>query len=238
MEAPLLLNIFIKFGISIRNSPLMYKAFLLFMGKYKTNLFPNKKTDVHITGYPRSGNTYAKNLMVNLVDSINIATHVHSIATIKDAFKYKVPIVVLIRNPNDCIPSDVLKRRAARSGLLNEVRSSLLEYLNYYSFVKKHINRLEVLDFKFLIQDPVYLTSLIKDQIDPQKVFFSPERLLNAKYLSEKKLKSDKRPPEQNMWYSSKKESLKKEVLEQLVKLPEYHQATALYISIVEKKRH
>ena len=98
------------------------------------------KTDLCIEAYPSSANSYLCNLIKALNREIDIAHHTHSIANIKLAFRYNVPVVVIIRNPIEAISS-----RIARFGL--NIDYSICEYILFYNFIVK--NKTKVLCINF-----------------------------------------------------------------------------------------
>jgi len=56
-------NIFLKTRLLIRSNPILYKYFLFFRNKKGYEYFPDKNTDFQITGYPRSANTFASDVL-------------------------------------------------------------------------------------------------------------------------------------------------------------------------------
>ena len=74
--------------------------YLIYYHLYRKNrgikiYLPDKKTDLHLAGYPRSGNTFSTFLVKDLIisksnEKINLITHLHSVAGLKIANSLKV----------------------------------------------------------------------------------------------------------------------------------------------------
>jgi len=69
-------------------------------------LFVNKKSELVIEGFPRSGNTFAVVAFQSAQKrNVKIAHHLHVPAQIIRAVNMNIPALVLIRNPSDSIAS-------------------------------------------------------------------------------------------------------------------------------------
>ncbi|MDY0133184.1 MAG: hypothetical protein RBR53_11020 [Desulforegulaceae bacterium] len=104
----------------IRKSPLLYTFYLFLRFKGKYYKLPDRYTDIHITAFQRSGNTFAANLVKRVLPDKKIVTHIHTIASLKKALKYDIPVIVLIRDPKQSIPSSLLKRIEGGGGILGK----------------------------------------------------------------------------------------------------------------------
>lgn len=93
----------------------------------------NRNSDVVIEGYPRCANSFAQQAFryAQRPKEPIIATHMHSPSHIIAGFKENIPIILMIRNPKDCI-------------------------LSYRSFMIKHHNKNEQtyiqLDLDYLVK--------------------------------------------------------------------------------------
>ena len=148
----------------IRSKPNIYKIFLYFKNGYSYKL-PNKSTDLHLTGYQRSGNTFAAEIIANIFPNHTIVTHFHSIASIKSAFKHDVPVIVLIRNPLDSVLSSIVKRVDGQGENINTaIAYDLDEYYYYYSYVLNHSDKIKIFHFTQLKDNPGNLIRLVAEQ--------------------------------------------------------------------------
>lgn len=107
------------FAYCITNSKFCFRTFL---GRY-SNLFyliynlkksnrqlaVDHSTEIVIEGFPRSANTYTVTAFQHAQNNeVKIAHHLHVPAQIIRGIKYKIPVLVLIRNPIDAVVSQLL----------------------------------------------------------------------------------------------------------------------------------
>ena len=101
-------------------------------------VFPDRHTDLHLTGFPRSANTYCKQLVKEVFSDLQIVTHIHTISSLKIALKYKAKIVLLLRSPLSTTSSMLMKFSYKNEG---EV---LYDYIKYHEFVSQNkINKIK-----------------------------------------------------------------------------------------------
>lgn len=215
-----------------KDIPFLYTLILKLRGRYDHQLFPSDKTDIHITGYARSGNTFATNLLKQLLPNLNIATHIHATSSIKLALRHNVPVIVLIRDPSECIPSATIKRQSSFYCTDTAFLFVLEEYNWYYNFVVKNLDKLCVLEFSQFVNNWGILIDTVCKATGNKK--FSSQEIKKAIETVTKKLKADKRPPAQNTWASPQKQSMKQEVLKRIVDMPEYTKTQKLFNHIKE----
>lgn len=118
--------------------------------------FPDRHTDLHLTGFPRSANTYCKQLVEEIFPDLNIITHIHTVASLKMALKYNVKIVLLLRSPLSTTSSMLMKFSYKKHG---EV---LYDYIKYHEFVYENIEHLRIFRFEDVIKCPLGLISYIR----------------------------------------------------------------------------
>jgi len=119
----------------------------------KTLDFPGPDTDCHIVGFPRSANTYSRYLAVGLFPNHRFSTHIHTVASIRCALKYGVPMVAIVRDPDSCVIS--LSQKAHRPPEDSSyIKQNLKDYLHYHSFLLQNVLDLEVVDFRELVKEP------------------------------------------------------------------------------------
>jgi hypothetical protein len=83
-------------------------------------------TNICIDGYPRSGNTYFVSAILSWRDGLNVSHHTHLARKVKFALKRDLPTVVLIRRPEDVLPSVLVW-----DGLLSTT-VALASYIHFY----------------------------------------------------------------------------------------------------------
>jgi hypothetical protein len=115
------------------------------------DLFSNEETDIHIAGYPRSANTFAKYIFENLDKNLVLSSHLHTVSNIKLSLKYNNNTIVLLRHPLDAITSNIVYRNANKKK--HKLDIPIDDYIEYYSFVSKYVDELYLVKFNFLIND-------------------------------------------------------------------------------------
>ncbi len=217
----------------IRSEPNIYKIFLYFKNGYTYKL-PNKNTDIHLTGYQRSGNTFATKIIENIFSEYTFVTHFHSISSIKSAFNYDVPVIVLIRNPVDSVLSSVVKRIDGRDeNLRTAITYDLDEYYQYYSYVLKHHDKIKIFHFLDLKNNPEKLIKLVADQLNIKTL--DDSQINNAVKLSYENLNDDKRKDGDRNMPSQYKENKKKELLKYVKDNEMMNKCEQVYKSLLGK---
>ena len=81
------------------------------LSPHNRKLMVTRKTRITIEGYPRSANTYAVYAFkdVNDLQWNQVAHHLHVQAQIIRSVKYKIPVILLIRNPLEAVRSLVVR---------------------------------------------------------------------------------------------------------------------------------
>ena len=81
----------------IRNSQLLYPMYVRWIIRNRMAVFPSLQTDLHLTGFPRSANTYCYNILKVAFSSLSLRAHIHTTASIQLALRFQVP--TLVRDP-------------------------------------------------------------------------------------------------------------------------------------------
>lgn len=112
------------------------------------SLLINKDTELVIEGFPRSANTFAVVAFTKSQDrDVAIAHHLHAVAQVKLGVRQGVPVIVLIRRPEDAIRSlKVIFRQRARN-------SALKVWLRFYEEVEPLRSHVVIADFARVISD-------------------------------------------------------------------------------------
>lgn len=146
----------------IRNSPILYPLYVSCVLRKRTINFPNSATQLHLTGFPRSGNTYCFNLMRCELPDIRVSTHIHTISSIRLAFRHNVPIVVIVRSPEETVVSlRVFKELSS----FNESALLLDDYIEYHEYVLKNSRRLTILRFEDAVSDGTLVLKVVSDTL-------------------------------------------------------------------------
>lgn len=146
--------------------PFFYKLFFALVTRRKrakradenAGLF-EWEVDYFISGYQRSGNTWLFSLLRYFFPEKRAVHHLHKLAPVKMALRKKVPAIILVRDPAECISSNYLKHYATQKDLPPLVNKDLLElmledYFFYYRYIRRNQYRIHVVPFVQLTEDP------------------------------------------------------------------------------------
>lgn len=100
-----------------------------------------KDTQVVIEGFPRSANSFAREAFLTGQRHIRYATHVHSSAQVVQACRWKIPTLVLMRDPKGAVCGDIafgceLAERDPQIVKPSEVDDSLHRYIAFYERIE------------------------------------------------------------------------------------------------------
>jgi len=130
----------IRLRLMIKGSPILYPVAKKLFDRRAEELLCNKNSNICIESYLSCANTYSYHLLKRLNRCLNIAHHCHSVANIKIALKYRIPVIVIIRHPEDAISSAI-------SRFDHDMMTMILEYIEFYTFVKNHSQSVVLVPF-------------------------------------------------------------------------------------------
>ncbi len=105
-------------------------------------------TEVVIEGYPRSGNTFAvMAFRVAQRRPVRMAHHLHMPAQLRAAVRWNIPLMVLIRRPEDAILSFLVREPCLPP------RQAVKDYLTFYTWVARLRTHLVLVPFEVVISD-------------------------------------------------------------------------------------
>ena len=121
---------------------------------------PDSNTDCHLTGFPRSANTYSHYLAKGVFPDLVFVTHVHTIASLRQAMKYGVPVAIILRDPADCTVSMCLKYKKAAADT-SAINGYLYDYWHYHEWIEKHLPNAAFFKFEDVTKKPdEFMTAL------------------------------------------------------------------------------
>lgn len=147
----------------IRNSPILYPLYVKYILRNRTAVFPCAATDLHLTGFPRSANTYCYNIVKVAFPALVLSTHIHTAASIKIALKNRVKTMVLVRDPVSTCCSLLLKYGKSPSEA--EVRSLMRDYIEYHDYVLQNHMHLGILRFEDVVSSPEYIVRVVSEHL-------------------------------------------------------------------------
>jgi hypothetical protein len=117
------------------------------------------ETELVVEGFPRSGNTFAvASFGTAQTRPVKLARHEHAAAQVLGAVRRNVPVLVLIRRPDDAILSLAVQQPQLT------VRQLLRSYLRFYRPLRPCLDRLVVATFDQVTTDFGAVTRRVNDR--------------------------------------------------------------------------
>jgi len=104
-------------------------------------------TDICIDGYPRSANSFSVRMFRKANPEAVIAHHTHAIANIKKAIDCGIPVIVLIRNPEQSVVSSVIAHEN------NDIDNEIYRYVDFYDWILGRLPNVVIADFDMVVND-------------------------------------------------------------------------------------
>ena len=208
----------------IRSNPTLYRliASLRKLAGQDKKFLCERESDLCLEAYPSSANSFLCRVVKYLNKDLNIAQHTHSIANIKIALKYNIPVVIIIRDPLEAISSRVVRFNTG-------IGQGIFEYINFYEFVAEHFDKLIVVCF----EDVVKNTSSVLQKIRKSTgIALAQENLEEAKRYAFSIITNTTR--ERNRLHrialpSEEREREKDDIKKAILGVLDYKRAEALY---------
>lgn len=154
-----------------RSNYLLYSILILIFRKSYKELLVSSKTDIVIEGFPRSANTFSVLAFHYCNDKVKIAHHLHNIAQLKGALKLKIPIIVVIREPEAAIKSYLVREPDV------SISSAIKKYEKFYCFVKKNKTKFVIADFNKAINSFDEIIKEVNQKYDKKfNIFLNDEK--------------------------------------------------------------
>ncbi len=201
----------------------------------KNRHFFNDNTKLFITGFPRSGNTYAANLINHVFEDLNYVHHFHSVGPIKIALNRKVPTFVLVRDPMNAITSYYLKllsydRKEFNGNVDQKLLESVAEfYVFYHQGVSNLKNKVEIISFQKLIQEPQDMLKKVNDCV----TYGLSNEQIKSKFEEASQKSFGAKDTLGSSLPNETKEFYKKTLQNALEKMPIYQKAESLYKTLI-----
>jgi len=143
------------------------------------------ETKICIEGYPRSSNSYLVRmfrLANNTPFGCHICHHTHSIHSVRKAIKFKIPVLIIIRNPIDAIISNCFY-----VGKFNRqiISIEINKYLDFYSWVSKNLDKIVLVKFEGTISNFNLVITKLNKRFDTKFNTFLDEKKANLQVIQE-----------------------------------------------------
>ena len=116
------------------------------------------RIDLCVEGFPSSGNSFAHAIVHLHHAPIKTSHHTHTIANVKMARKYKVPTLILLREPAAAIAS-YLSRFADATALDTVIR----DYIDFNAYICKIRHEIVLIHFSDLVERPALVMAYALD---------------------------------------------------------------------------
>ncbi|MFK8016613.1 MAG: hypothetical protein AB8G17_14365 [Gammaproteobacteria bacterium] len=216
----------------IRNSPLLYPLYVKYVLRNRTTVFPGPTTDLHLTGFPRSANTYCFNIIKAGFESLRISTHIHTTASLKLARRYGTPTMVLVRDPVSTCCSLLVK-------LTHEPTPAVLEaqfrdYLEYHEYVLAHRADIDILKFEDVVQSPTVIVTAVAERLG---IKLSDAQIQDKATAGQRLVESkeENKAVEGSSLPNEERRALKKKIEAQVTAHPQCATAMACYSALVSR---
>ena len=99
--------------------------------------------DLVVEGYPRSGNTYVLGTFRLWVDpSARLGHHQHVPGHVIASIRMRIPVLLLVRNPADCVVSEVIRDRHVT------LRQALRAYISFHQVLLPYRSAIAIAAFE------------------------------------------------------------------------------------------
>ena len=183
------------------------KLFFSIYGLKKKNrdLFIKKETELIISAYPRTANTFFIVALEHIQKKpISIAHHLHVPALPIRGVQKKIPVVVIVRKPEEAIASLVIRETHI------QIKQAIKAYIDFHEPLLRCKNEILITDFYRVIEDFPSVISDINSKFDlkldnystdnpiDNKVIFSKIEEINKRFNKNKLIESMVSRPSEN----------------------------------------
>ena len=191
----------------------------------------NRRTEICLEGYQRSGNTFFHEYFKLFNKECNIADHVHTTYQLRRAIKKKIPTVVIIRNPRDVILSGKVSNEQLSISVI------AWTYKKYLQYVLEMSDEMLIVRFEEVISHPQQIVISINERYNTTFEYEELTEIIQENLFSIISCRHHMRGAPVNLKAvpSKKKFDLKEEYANQLKGNNSYHLANLIYSELLEK---
>jgi hypothetical protein len=121
---------------------LIVPLYYIFAPQYRSRLVTSK-TEIVIEGFPRSANTFAYFAFLKAQErDVKVAHHIHLAAQIVEGVRRKIPVLILIRRPEDAVKSLCVRHPSASQ------HRAFRKWLQFYEVVENHRDHIVIGEFQ------------------------------------------------------------------------------------------
>lgn len=117
------------------------------MSRRHRKVFVSRDSDILVEGFPRSGNTYSVWALKLSNADIKVSSHMHAAAHVFLAIRYGIPVLILLRHPEDAARSLLIRRpNLSPKRVLND-------YIDFYQSIESYASQIVIGKFETVSED-------------------------------------------------------------------------------------
>jgi len=217
--------------IQVEKYPVLYLSYYHLWRKHHGSkvILPKPGQDLYFDGFPRSGSTYITGLINFCFPELIFSNHLHAIAGIKLAFRYRLPVFIIIREPLEAISSYYVMKNNERTSL-----NSLTEYfIRYYNYLMTHRDKIHFIFFPEWLENKVVTMNNFIQVLGVDKPIISEKSLLEYDTLMREL--ENKKDSTAGSFPNHKKNELKNQAKADIVLHKDFQHAKYLFDTLKEE---
>lgn len=132
----------------LQRSDLIYQTVMRWKGRRVPSLLVHpERTKIVIEAFPRSSNSFCVRLFLGAnphVGRDEVSHHAHIVSNVRRAAKWRIPALVIVRDPVDAISSNMIVRGNTSDAMLAVLA---VKYLDFYRWVEANPEHVVVAEF-------------------------------------------------------------------------------------------
>lgn len=169
-----------RIKLLLSTNTIVLRIYYLFAPQYRDRI-ATKQTELVIEGFPRSANTFAYIAFQKAQgrEDITIAHHLHLAAQIKRGVYLNIPVLILIRKPEDAVRSLCVRHPEASQ------RRALQNWIKFYQVAEKYRNYIVLGEFEQVTKNfGEIIKCLNKKYSRSYSIFESSEENISSVFVS------------------------------------------------------
>ena len=219
----------------LRGSPTWFGLYHRCLTGSANEIIPSRTTQLVVTSWGRSGNTFVRDCVRRLSPDAKLATHGHTLATVRQAMRLNCPCIVTFRKPEECITSAIVKQ-----GVSSDTPDDLLcdrcvrDYVWYHAGLVPVANSLYLLEFHEFTTSPDLILACC-EQIGIPLATTDLKRVEDA-VLTQIRSNSASMAPEASGLDNEVKAEKKRRALQLLHQHPDFSRCRSLFDTLYESR--
>ena len=209
------------------HAPVVWISAMLKSWPHQPEWLPRHDSKIFITSWGRSANSYPFWIIRELMDDrCHVASHGHSVGSLKIAKKHKVKILLILRRPDATVASMLSKKDFSDEFLIE----LLDDWTNYHRWVLKNLSVCSVVLFEDFLTDPCGTVAAIN-----LSDFDFKRTIPAAQAAALHRLRSDSRPESVRNLSTEERKNKLGAIADKVRLLQGYPESLDLYNSLCKK---